>query len=124
MDNLQKLVRKQQIQRSVKAVKALNLKKPDMTKRGPEMTLRIITVSTLHGLEAEIRKTTFEAIHRLKNLGVPIGECFVIVGDPFDGAYVLRFISDDAGEPDILYVSPDVKRQFYADKATLEIRAV
>lgn len=88
------------------------------------MKLRIITTSTLDGLEAEIRKSTFEEIHRLKNLGVPIGESFVIVGDRFDGAYVLRFIDDQTGEPDVLYVSNEVKRLFYADQNSLELRPV
>ena len=88
------------------------------------MTLRIIVDNTLHGLEAKIRKTTFETINRLKNLGVPIGESFVVVGDRFDGAYVLLFVDDQTGEPDVLYVSKDLKRQLYADKDKLEIRAV
>ena len=89
-----------------------------------DMTLQIIVDNTLHGLEAEIRKTTFETINRLNNLGVPIGKSFVVVGDRFDGAYVLRFVDDQTGEPDVLYVSKDLKRQLYADKDKLEIRAV
>jgi hypothetical protein len=87
------------------------------------MTLRIIVTSTLHGPEAQIRKTTFETIHRLKNLGVPFGDEFTIVGDPFTSAFVLRFVDDQGGEPDTLYVSEDVKRDFYAGKNRLEINA-
>ena len=49
---------------------------------------------------------------------------FVVVSDRFDGAYVLRFVGDQLGEPDVLYVSEDVKRQFYANKDRIEIRAV
>ena len=90
----------------------------------PTMILRINVTCTLHGAEAEIRKTTFEAIHRLKNLGVPMGENHQLVGDPFTDSYTLRFIDDQAGEPDVLYVSEDVKQRFYIDKDRLEIRGI
>jgi hypothetical protein len=88
------------------------------------MRLRIVVDQTLHGPLGTIRKTTFEAVHRLKNLGVPIGDDYVIVGDPFGSAYVLRFTDDQTGEPDTLYVSEDVKRDFYAGRQLLEIRPV
>ena len=88
------------------------------------MRLRIVVDQTLNGPVGTIRKRTFEAIHRLKNLGVPVGEDYIIVGDPFVSGYVLRFTDDQTGEPDTLHVSEEVKRDFYLDRESLEIAAV
>ena len=88
------------------------------------MTIEIVVTEALQGPEAQIQRTSFETIHRLKNLGLPIGENLVVVGDPFSSAYVLRFLDDTIGTPNVLYVSRFVKDEFYKDKTSLEIRPI
>jgi hypothetical protein len=88
------------------------------------MRVRIVVDPGLHGLEGRIQRTTFEAIHRLKNLGVPVGDHYNVVGDPFISVYFLRFTDDRTGEPNCLYVSEEVKAEFYAGREFLDIRPV
>jgi hypothetical protein len=88
------------------------------------MLLRIVVSNALNGYEAMMRKSTFAEIHRIKNLGVPYIDSAIIMGTPFEAAYMLRFVEDYEADADVLYVSSAVKAHFYPDKPELNLTPV
>jgi hypothetical protein len=84
------------------------------------MTLTIEIDRSLEDLSARMRKSTFAAIPAIAKAKLPV-ESQVAMGVLFEKAYMLTLVDDERANANTLYVSPGVKKLFYADKTALAL---
>jgi hypothetical protein len=85
------------------------------------MSIRIITDESLPDLSARMRKSRFAAIPAIVKSKIQIGSDITVAPVVFDKAYSLNLVSDQGCEDNTLYVSPGVKKLFYADQDELAV---
>ncbi len=85
------------------------------------MTIKIEVSPSLSGYEALIRASTFEAMNKMKNFGVPLANRMHI--GPLEGpAYMLSLVVDELLPENTLRVSIEVKELFYPRQTEILIK--